>query len=102
MKTVWMLTAGDLNDYDAPAPGAIFLTEKEVWEHVSKSLCFRVYDNGRVTFFTDYDRMYELPLGTDIDLNKCKVIEYPSGVTFPKKSAKAGSRNRNSKGRAFG
>lgn len=78
MKTVWVLTDGDLNDYDAPAPGAIFATEREAWEHVNKSICFNVYSNGDVYATAEYYYLYEMPFATDIDINKCPVRNIPS------------------------
>jgi len=78
MKTVWVLTNGDLNDYDAPAPGAIFATEREAWEHVSKSLWFNVYNDGRVYACVDYTYLYEMPFGVDIDMNDVPVTLIPS------------------------
>jgi hypothetical protein len=75
---VYVLTNGDLNDYDAPAPGAVFLTEREAWKHISKSLQFLTYENGDVYYIVDYPYMYEMPVGVDINMNDVRVVEIPT------------------------
>lgn len=62
---VYLVTDGDLYDYDAPAPKAIFLTEQEAWKFVSDSVYVREYSNGDVVGFVEYSYIYEFPLGEE-------------------------------------
>lgn len=63
---LYIVTNGDLYDYDAPAPGAIFLTEREAWKFISDSGYFMEYGNGSVHYFTDYSYIYEVPIGVEL------------------------------------